>query len=100
MDAFSRIVIEEIVQSSSVVSTFSDTTFADVVNADGVPTFDPTRVHGLLDPAQDDMGYLAADNAGSYAWMSLDAYISGKCGQGSDWSNFFTQDPPPYVVLE
>lgn len=100
MDALSRIVIREIMHSSSVGPTFTEGAIIDVPNADGVPAHDPGRAHGLLNPAQDDMGYRAISNADSYAWMSLDAYISGKCGQGSDWSRYFTQDPPPYIVEE
>ena len=100
IDAFSRIVIRQIISSSSVYLTFSDSPVTDVTNADGVPADDPARAHGLVNPAQDAQGFLAVNNADSYAWMSLDAFISSKCSQGSDWSSYFTQDPPPYVVEE
>lgn len=99
MDAFSRIVIRQIISSTSV-SQPSESPVTNVLNADGVPTYDPARAHGLVNPAQDAQGFLAVKNPDSYAWMSLDAFISRKCSLGSDWSGYFTQDPPPYVVEE
>ena len=42
---------------------------------------------------------VAEINADSYAWMSLDAWISDKCStddSGNNWASYFTQDPPPY----
>lgn len=101
MDAFSRIVIGEMTKYSSVGPASSlASQIKDVLNADGVPAHDPPRLHGLLDPAQDANEVLTEINADSYAWMSLDAYISGRCGDLFDSSNYFTQDPPAYVVEE
>ena len=100
MDAFSRIALHEMTHYSSVgPETSLAQQIKDVTNEDGQPAYDPPRVHGLLDPAQDDNPAVTEINADSYAWMSLDAFISDKCStddDGNNWASYFTQDPPPY----
>lgn len=99
MDSFSRIALHEMTHYSSVgPKTSLADQIIDVKNADGQPTYDPPRVHGLLQQ-QDDQLSFPEINADSYAWMSLDAWISRKCAADSsdnNWALFFTQDPPPY----
>ncbi|KAI9663191.1 MAG: hypothetical protein M1821_008239 [Bathelium mastoideum] len=100
MDSFSRIALHEMMHYSSVgPQTSLAAQIGDSKNADSQPAYDPPRVHGLLDPAQDDNPVLTERNADSYAWMSLDAWISRNCAPdagGNDWASFFTQNPPPY----
>ncbi|KAF2228667.1 hypothetical protein EV356DRAFT_495133 [Viridothelium virens] len=100
MDSFSRIALHEMMHYSSVgPQTSLKEQIVDVKNEDLQPAYDPPRVHGLLDPAQDDNPAPTEINADSYAWMSLDAWISRKCSkdaEGNDWASFFTQNPPPY----
>ena len=100
MDAFSRIALHEMTHYSSVgPQTSLAQQIKDVTNEDGQPAYDPPRVHGLVDPAQDDNPAVTEINADSYAWMSLDAWISDKCStddSGNNWASYFTQDPPPY----
>lgn len=104
MDSFSRIALHEMTHYSSVgPKTSLAQQIIDVKNADGEPAYDPPRVHGLLDPKQDDNPAVTEINADSYAWMSLDAWISEKCSpdaNGNDWASYFTQDPPPYEPEE
>ena len=72
----------------------------DAQNGDDEPAYDPPRAHGLLNPAQDDNPAVTEINADSYAWMSLDAWISRNCAADSSangWALFFTQDPPLYA---
>ena len=97
MDSFSRIALHEMTHYSSVgPETSLAQQIKDVQNADEEPAYDPPRVHGLVDPQQDDNPALTEINADSYAWMSLDAWISDKCGSGDDGASYFTQDPPAY----
>lgn len=100
MDSFSRIALHEMTHYSSVgPQTSLGQQIKDVKNADDEGAYDPPRVHGLLDPDQDDNPVPTEINADSYAWMSLDAWISRKCAEdasGNNWASFFTQDPPPY----
>ncbi|KAL9003553.1 MAG: hypothetical protein Q9188_003594 [Gyalolechia gomerana] len=100
MDAFSRIALHEMTHYSSVgPQTSLEQQIKDVKNADDEGAYDPLRVHGLLDPEQDDNPVPTETNADSYAWMSLDAWISRKCAEdadGNNWASYFTQDPPPY----
>lgn len=75
----------------------------DVKNTDGELVYDPSCMHGLLDPKQDDNPAAIEINTDSYAWISLDAWISRKCmadSSGNNWASFFTQDPPPYELVE
>lgn len=100
MDSFSRIALHEMTHYSSVgPATSLGQQIRDTANEDGELAYDPPRVHGLLDPEQDDNPATTEINADSYAWMSLDAWISQKCSNGAsgnDWQSYFTQDPPPY----
>lgn len=100
MDAFSRIALHEMRHYSSVgPATSLAQQIGDATNADGSPAYDPPRVHGLVDVNQDDNIAVAEINADSYAWMSLDAWISRKCSpnsSGNDYAGYFTQDPPKY----
>lgn len=100
MDAFSRIALHEMMHYSSVgPATSLGEQINDVTNADGESAYDPPRAHGLLDSKQDDNPVVTEINADSYAWMSLDAWISDKCSpnsSGNDWAGYFTQDPPSY----
>ena len=104
MDAFSRIALHEMTHYSSVgPATSLAQQIQDVTNADGEQAYDPPRVHGLFDPEQDDNPAVTEINADSYAWMSLDAWISRKCAadaSGNNWALFFTEDPPPYEAAE
>ena len=99
MDAFERIVLHEMTHYSSVgPKTSLGSQIVDVLNKDGASAYDPPRVHGLIDEAQDDQPGLPEINADSYAWMSLDAKISHMClpRNGVEWEKFFTENPPPY----
>lgn len=100
MDSFSRIALHEMMHYSSIgPNTPVGETIGDCKNRDSEPANDPPRVHGLLDPNQDDNPAVTEINADSYAWMSLDAWMSQNCIAGSDtnnWASFFTQNPPPY----
>lgn len=100
MDAFSRIALHEMTHYSSVGPAVSlAQQIQDVTNADDSPAYDPPRAHGLVDPNQDDNPVVTEINADSYAWMSLDAWISRKCSpnsSGNDYAGYFTQDPPAY----
>ncbi len=100
MDAFSRIALHEMTHYSSVgPATSLAQQIRDATNADGSSAYDPPRAHGLLDSHQDDNPVVTEINADSYAWMSLDAWISRKCSpnsSGNDWAGYFTQDPPAY----
>lgn len=100
MDSFSRIALHEMTHYSSVgPATSLEEQIIDVKNSDGELAYDPPRVHGLVDPEQDDQLAFPEINADSYAWMSLDAWISRKCSpdsSGNDWASFFTENPPPY----
>lgn len=104
MDSFSRIALHETIHYSSVgPKTSLAQLIRDTVNADLKSAYDPPRVHGLLDPEQDENPGLTEINADSYAWMSLDAWISRKCAADSSkkkWASFFTQNPPPYEHTE
>ena len=100
MDAFSRIALHEMTHYSSVgPKTSLAQQIKDVKNEDEELAYDPPRVHGLLDPNQDDNPVVTEINADSYGWMSLDAWISHKCAADStdnNWASYFTQDPPAY----
>ncbi|KAL8919541.1 MAG: hypothetical protein Q9208_006733 [Pyrenodesmia sp. 3 TL-2023] len=100
MDSFSRIALHEMLHYSSVgPGTSLARQIVDQKNADGVGAYDPERVHGLIDPEQDDNPVLTETNADSYAWMSLDAWISRKCAEdasNNNWASYFTEDPPAY----
>ncbi|ERF76598.1 hypothetical protein EPUS_09184 [Endocarpon pusillum Z07020] len=104
MDSFSRIALHEMLHYSSVgPETSLAQQIIDVKNEDGEPAYDPPRVHGLIDPEQDENPAMPEINADSYAWMSLDAGISFKCMRdwgNSDWASFFSQNPPPYEAAE
>ncbi|KAI0868740.1 hypothetical protein GGS24DRAFT_481451, partial [Hypoxylon argillaceum] len=96
IDTFSRVALHEMMHYSSVgpESALEDQ-IVDVNNADGVPAYDPPRVHGLIN--QDEQPGLAEINADSYAWMSLDAWISRECAADPTmYDQFFTQNPPNY----
>ncbi|KAI0856129.1 hypothetical protein F4860DRAFT_424609 [Xylaria cubensis] len=98
IDTFSRVALHEMMHYSSVgpASALGEQ-IVDVNNADGVPAYDPPRVHGLIDENQDDQPGLAEINADSYAWMSLDAWISRICAADPTmYDQFFTQNPPNY----
>lgn len=103
MDAFSRIVLHEMLHYTSVgPDTSLAAQITDVRNNDGEFAYEPERVHGLLDPAQDDQIALPEINADSYAWMSLESFISRKClgfDKPPERESFFVQDPPPYEPL-
>lgn len=100
MDLFSRVVLHEMIHYSSVgPGTSLAAQIKDVINADDERAYDPSRLHGLVDPEQDDNPAIAEINADSYAWMSLDAWTSRNCAgysDGNNWASFFTQNPPPY----
>lgn len=100
MDSFSRIALHVMLHYSSVgPKTSLAQQILDGKNADGLAASNPERVHGLLDPEQDDWPLPPETNADSYAWMSLDAWISHKCAadrNGNNWASHFTEDPPPY----
>lgn len=96
MDSFSRLALHEMTHYSSVgPKTSLADQIINVKNADGEPAYDPERVHGLLHQQDDQPGFPEI-NADSYAWMSLDAWISRKCAadmSGNNWASLFTQDP-------
>lgn len=101
IDSFSRIALHEMTHYSSVgpPSKLGEQ-IIDVKSADGNYAYEPDRVHGLIDPDQDGQPGLPESNADSYAWLSLDAWISDHCSPdatGNDWQNYFTQDPPNYT---
>ena len=100
MDAFSRIALHEMTHYSSVgPKTSLAQQIKDVKNGDDELAYDPPRVHGLLDPNQDDNPVVTEINADSYGWMSLDAWISRKCAadaNDNNWASYFTQNPPAY----
>ena len=104
MDSFSRIALHEMTHYSSVgPATSLAQQIKDVLNKDEERAYDPLRVHGLLDPEQDDNPAVTEINADSYAWMSLDAWISRNCAAdptGNNWASFFTQNPPRYEPEE
>lgn len=80
MDSFSRIVLHEMTHYSSVgPETSLGLQIKDVRNADGTPAYNPSRAHGLLAPDQDDNPAVTEINADSYAWMSVDAWVSRLC---------------------
>jgi len=69
----------------------------DVFNADGEPAYEPSRAHGLIDENQDNQPGFPEINADSYAWMSIDAFMSQNCIEDiNNWPAFFTENPPPY----
>ena len=80
MDVFSRIVLREMTHYSFVSpATAFEYQIIDVKNLNDVSASELIHMHDLLDPAQDDQAYSTQLNGDSYAWMSLDAYISHKC---------------------
>lgn len=100
MDSFSRIVLHEMMHYSSIgPKTSLDDQIRDVNNEDNSPAYLPPRVHGLIDPEQDDQPAKTEINADSYAWMALDAWISLHCSEDTSdnqWESFFTENPPDY----
>lgn len=46
--------------------------------------YDPLRMHGFLNPAQDEQELLTEIIAKTYAWMSLDICIIRMCEEGDD----------------
>ncbi len=100
MNAFSRIALHEMTHYSSVgPATSLAQQIRDATNADDSSAYDSPRAHGLLDSHQDDNPVVTKINVDSYAWMSLDAWISRKCSpnsSGNDWAEYFTQDPSTY----
>jgi hypothetical protein len=104
MDSFSRIALHEMMHYSTVGPPSSlGEQIKDGVNADDEPAYDPPRTHGLVDVDQDDNPVLAEQNADSYAWMALDAYVSRICAtdpSGDNWATFFQEDPPNYEPVE
>ena len=102
MDSFSRLALHEMTHYSTVgPASELDDQIIDANNNDGLKAYFPPRVHGLLDPAQDDQPGLPEINADSYAWVSLDGFVSDHCSpegtSGNDWQNYFTQNPPNYT---
>ncbi|KAI1747783.1 hypothetical protein F4782DRAFT_398178 [Xylaria castorea] len=98
MDTFSRVALHEMTHYSSVgpPSTLGQQ-IQDVTNEDGVKAYEPPRVHGLVDPQQDDNPAVTEINADSYAWMALDAWLSMSCSDDKDtYDQFFTENPPAY----
>ncbi|MCJ1330054.1 hypothetical protein MMC10_006735 [Thelotrema lepadinum] len=102
MDSFSRVALHEMTHYSTVgpASELGEQ-IVDVKNTDGNYAYDPPRVHGLIDPNQDNQPGLPEDNADSYAWMSLDSFVSDHCSpegtSGNDYQFYFTQNPPNYT---
>ncbi|KAI1812526.1 hypothetical protein GGS20DRAFT_591637 [Poronia punctata] len=98
MDTFSRVALYEMTHYSSVgPDSGLGEQIKDVSNADGFRAFDPLRVYGLIDPKQDDNEAVAEINADSYAWMSLDAWLSRRCADNPNKPDaFFTKNPPAY----
>ncbi|KAI0429121.1 hypothetical protein F5Y09DRAFT_268536 [Xylaria sp. FL1042] len=98
MDTFSRVALHEMTHYSTVgPDSALKEQIRDVKNADGSTAYDPPRVHGLIDPDQDDNPALTEINADSYAWMSLDAWISMTCStNAATYDTFFPQNPPAY----
>ncbi|KAJ7915390.1 hypothetical protein B0H13DRAFT_1610500 [Mycena leptocephala] len=101
MDTFSRVVLHEMMHYSSVgPESELQCPIIDVKNNDLNYAYGPSRVHGLIDPDQDGQSGKPEINADSYAWMSLDAWISRKCTAAKgeeDWVSYFTGDLPPYT---
>ncbi|KAK7062283.1 hypothetical protein R3P38DRAFT_2834433 [Favolaschia claudopus] len=96
MDSFSRVVLHEMTHYSTVgPASELEAQIVDVKNSDGEFAYGEPRVHGLIDPAQDDQPGLPEINADSYAWLGLDAFVSRICDL-TDPAGFFTQNPPPY----
>jgi hypothetical protein len=104
MDSFSRIALHEMLHYSTVgPATSLGDTIGDVKNEDGLYAYEPPRTHGLIDENQDDQPGLPEGNADSYAWMSLDSWISLTCATdrtGNNWATFFTENPPNYTPGE
>ncbi|KAI0907004.1 hypothetical protein F4823DRAFT_630785 [Ustulina deusta] len=98
MDTFSRVALHEMMHYSSVGPPSSlGEQIQDVSNADDSKAYDPPRVHGLVDPDQDDNSVVAEINADSYAWMALDSWISMICSDDQPtYFQFFPQNPPAY----
>ncbi|KAI1430663.1 hypothetical protein GGR50DRAFT_180273 [Xylaria sp. CBS 124048] len=99
IDTFSRLALREMVHYSSVGpnSTLGQS-IGDVLNADCIRAYEPSRVHGLLDEDQDNNPALAEINADSYAWMAVESWLNVFCSNSTTASDvlFFTEDPPPY----
>jgi hypothetical protein len=98
MDALARVALHEMTHYSTVGPATFGRQIADVPNADGEPAYEPDRTHGLIH--QDENPVAAEVNADSYAWMSLDAWVSRICAEdpsGNNWQTYFTKDPPDYV---
>lgn len=93
MDSFSRIILHEMTHYSTVgPETSLQEKIKDGVNADDQVAYDPDRTHGLIHQDEDPVG--AVMNADSYAWMSLDAYVSRICAtdpSGDNWQTFFKE---------
>ncbi|KAF8146948.1 hypothetical protein K438DRAFT_1868330 [Mycena galopus ATCC 62051] len=98
MDSFSRVVLHEMTHYSTVgPASALEEQIVDVKNNDGEFAYGEPRVHGLIDPDQDDQPGLPEVNADSYGWFGLDAFVSRICASDpNDPSGFFTQNPPPY----
>ncbi|KAI9711783.1 MAG: hypothetical protein M1820_001928 [Bogoriella megaspora] len=100
METFSLIVLHEMTHYSSVgPKTSLGREIVDEENKDGKDAYYPRRVHGLLAKDQDDRPEKTVTNADSYAWMSLDAWISHLCSGSwidNQWASYFTQNPPAY----
>ena len=100
MDTFSRIALHEMLHYKTMgMDSGVHSHIGDVMNADKVAAYDPERCFGLVDEDQDDNPGLAVVNADSYAWMSLDAWVSFNCiaeDRKEDYGSFFQLDPPEY----
>jgi len=96
MDAFSRIALHEITHYNSVgPATSLAQQIIDTTNEDRKSTYNLPRVHSLVDSKQGNNPVVTKMNADSYAWISLDAWISRKCSpdsSGNNWASFFTRD--------
>ncbi|EME43030.1 hypothetical protein DOTSEDRAFT_72430 [Dothistroma septosporum NZE10] len=97
MDAFSRIALHEMTHYA-VIGEAGPGQIGDAKNDDGDYAYEPERVHALV---EENPG-LCEINADSYAWMSLETWLSQYCSSeadpptGRDDTDYFTEDPPAY----
>lgn len=102
IDTFSRVALHGTTHYSSVgPQSALDDKIIDATNNDRFPACEPPYAHGHLDPQQDNQPGKAEINADSFAWISLESFISRKCSnaQGDVAAAFFTENPPPYIPV-
>ena len=98
MDSFSRIALHELTHYAAIGAE-GPGQIRDAQNDDGEYAYEPERTHALV---EENPG-LCEINADSYAWMSLETWLSMKCSReadpatGRDETEYFTEDPPAYV---